>query len=210
MKQQYTELVISVGSIVAGFIGTALSVYFYTVNPKEIDRFEATYNHFESAVVKTMNNNASLDINSLNLYYEAATNKSLDSLDFKPAMRKALVKLHFNIASGKFPELSEESYAGWLQQIRKNIDEFEEIAPYEGLHPIERSLFLDISLLNDKPEVESKLRQLASVELARFEELESAKTEARWSLIFGIAGVVGAIISIIIAVWQIIRKPHTA
>ena len=210
MKQKYTELIISVGSVIAGIIGAAMSVYFYTVEPKEIDRFEATYSKFESAVINTMEKNAPLDVDSLNLYYEAAANKGFESLDFKPTMRKALVRLHFNIASGKVPEINEESYASWLQQIRKNIDEFEETAPYEGLHPIERSLFLDISLLNDKPEVEAKLRQLASVELARFEELESAKTEARWSLIFGIAGVVGAIISIFIAVWQIVRKPNTA
>ena len=188
--------------LTATLMGAAMAASFAFLLTKPDPKSATIYDNFEVAVINVLEDGTQPDFKMLQLLYEAAAGKNVNAEDFKSGVRKALVRLHYNIASGETTKVPAEKIKDWLVLIRKNIEEYESSLPYQDLHPVERGLFQDIDALNDKPEIETKLRQLASVELARFEELESAKSEARWSLIFGFAGVVGALISIILAVWQ--------
>jgi len=112
--------------------------------------------------------------------------------------------LNSGYMSFSFVELTPEQRKSWGTNIKNVIEKLDEVSPFQRLHPIEASLFQDISALNENPELDRKLKQLSNLVQARFEELEEAKSEARWSLIFGIAGVVGAIVSIVLSV----RRPR--
>jgi hypothetical protein len=145
---------------------------------------------------------------SLGLLYEAATSIPNEALEFRSGFREALLKIHLKLVSGELSGAKGEERVKWLSSFKEPIAKYDEKSPYHGLHPVEGGLFRDLSSFNTDPKVEEKLKQLANVVKARFEELETAKREARWSLIFGIAGVVGAVISILMSLFQAARRAN--
>lgn len=210
MRTKYLEIVANVLVVFSGVMVSATVAFYLTADKTPKEDFEAVYSGVETAVVKSLTAGVAPELKTIKLYYEASTGKNPESIESKSGFRRMLVTLHLNAASGKIKELKQEEYSNWLASIRKVIEQYETSTPYQDLDPVERTIFEDISALNENPKIEQKLRQLASVEMARFKELEEAKSEARWSLIFGIAGVVGALISIMIAIWQAIRRPNNA
>lgn len=204
-----TEIVINVLIVAIGVLISAI-VSFYLTGQKTSsivkEDFSSVYSEVEAAFVKNLKEGVDPELKNIKLYYEASSGESPESIESKSGFRKMLILLHFNMASGRIKEIKEEKYSTWLASIRNVIEQYETLTPYQDLDPVVRSIFQDISGLNENPKIEHKLRQLASVEMARFQELEATKSEARWSLIFGIASVVGALISIIIAIAQAISK----
>jgi hypothetical protein len=183
------------------------STIFEKTKTKEIN----IHPEFKSAIFQVLNDKSQIQISEAVLILDALLPKTVEGLNTNSSLRPELVKLHYGIVSGKSDtELTPEQRKSWGDNVKELISKLDEVAPFQRLHPIEASIFQDISALNKNPELDRKLTQLSNLVQARFEELEETKTEARWSLIFGIAGVVGAIVSIFISVFQSTRKPNNA
>ena len=181
------------------------STIFEKTKIKEID----IHPEFKSAIFQVLNDKSQIQISEAVLILDALLPKTAEGLNKSSSLRPELVKLHYSIVSGESDtELTPEQRKSWGDNVKELISKLDEVAPFQRLHPIEASIFQDISALNKNPELDRKLTQLSNLVQARFEELE--ETKARWSLIFGIAGVVGAIVSIFISVFQSTRKPNNA
>jgi hypothetical protein len=181
------------------------SIFFKVSKPSSKD----IYPEFKSAIIQVLADNSKIDIDESLLILDALSATQSENLSSNNSLRSYLVKIHYDIVSSKDDAKQKaETRKLWGDNLKEIIAKIDEVSPFQRLHPIEASIFQDISALNEKPELDRKLRQLSNLVQARFEELEESKTEARWSLIFGIAGVVGAIVSIFISVFQSFRKPN--
>lgn len=197
-----------IGATTVAILAGIISYYFTAPADKELK--QKIISQYERAVIQVLKDGNTADIGSLKLLYEAVTKRKKESLEFQTGFREALIKINFDIASGNYEQQDPEKRKQWNGILKEALNKYDEKSPYHGLHPVEGAIFQDLSNLNSDPNVEKKLHQLASVERARFEELEKTKKEARWSLIFGIAGVVGAITSIILSLIQTIRRPNNS
>ena len=192
--------------IFAGLL-TIVGAYFSSeITEREVSKSSDKYPAFEAVMVQVLKNSDVLSLDKASLLFEAI-HSSDEVVNHQVTLRNYLVRLNYQITLDRSKlEVEEARLTEFNTQIRKIISNLEEVSPYQGLAPIEASLFQDISALTDDDEVERKLRQLSSVFKVRFEELEQSKTEARWSLIFGIAGLVVGVVSVLLSVFPLTRQ----
>lgn len=191
-------------TIIAAALGGILT-FFGTgvVNKKEsVVSISQIHAPFLSAL-----KDSSLDQKNAELLYEATTGINRENPNFTNNLRDALVELNLLLTKNELPDsIISRVRMNWAEQVRELIKELEEVSPYQALPTVERRIFNE---LNDKLEstsVKENINELAALVLARAEELEETRTQARWSLIFAIAGLVGTVVSITISVFQMRQR----
>ncbi|GAB7227434.1 hypothetical protein VrSk94_11160 [Vibrio rotiferianus] len=194
----------------AGILTAALASFSGLLVEKELSKTVDKYPAFEAAVIQSLNNSSSLNLGQATLLFEAV-HPTGEIVNHQFTLRSYLVRLNYQLMLNKTePSVEQENLVNFTEKVQAIISNLEEVRPYQELAPIEASIFQDISALTDDEEIERKLRQLSSIFQVRFEELEQSKAEARWSLIFGIAGLVAGVVSILLSVFPVTRsKPKS-
>ncbi|MGF1845266.1 hypothetical protein L4C39_19150 [Vibrio clamense] len=185
-------------AVIAGFSLTSLD----SSKPKIVD----SYPDFEKAVTYLLKGGEQFEIKDVSLILEAIQPPS-DVNQHKLILRNYLLKLNYKILSDTSNLIVQDSEKIlWSSKVQDVISKLDENSPYQNLDPLEASIFQDIAALTDNVEIERKLKQLSGLVQVRFEELEQSKLEARWSLIFGIAGVVVGLVSIMLGIFPLFRS----
>ncbi|MGL0927207.1 hypothetical protein XM79_c11609 [Vibrio vulnificus] len=196
--------------LLAGVLTAVLASFSGLLVEKELSKTVDKYPAFETAVIQSLNNSSTLNLGQATLLFEAV-HPAGEIVNHQLTLRNYLVRLNYQLMLNKTePSVEQANLVSFTEKIQAIISNLEEVRPYQELAPIEASIFQDISALTDDEEIERKLRQLSSIFQVRFEELEQSKIEARWSLIFGIAGLVAGVVSILLSVFPVTRaKPKS-
>lgn len=193
-----------VATILATIIaGSATFMITYIESPKKT---ATSYEVFKESVITSLRTESS-SLNNIELLYQGSTSKLKDDPELIVSLRKALVRIHFEITRGNnFAEDKNINRTEWAKKIREIISEIDQVSPYHGLPATERNLIEDINLLHQNSQIKSKLDQLAISISARKDELEKTQSQATWSLILAVAGIAGTVVSVVISISQVFLR----